>query len=494
MSLDLLSFFASHKDGGDCIVPEYPDCHVQVPDFLGDGECDGGAYSTPECGFDLGDCPVYRSGRNDGTGGDENAGVPMQRLLYLNDFEDPNRRVFSSCGGGADIRDDAINILFSKSGFKFHQQETVEVVHLDGLQRNLDHSEGDPIFENPQGVGGNFAIGMFSDQEEDKLSLTLDTHDFSFLNIGISLAAANLPGCGGPFTYENRSYKPKVHVSVLDSPELEGDFNDWDEQPLDEGDLEGSEVSGSDLADLPFKLNWGYDMIGLDVSSSSDGYVTIVFDLEGVPYAIFDDLIIVGSSAKWPCNKDEPYVEDPECDCSKVSCAVGKKCDPYSCLCFDEDLLAPCVAVIDEDDDFNCNNWNGNTPCTQEDLWDLFRQEYRYRPFCLLIPADEANDPLSLPDNFLNDGNKVIKYGIDRNGAIEDWASYCELDGYTSNNVQFIGLFVDNSGSMYRSTVQNSIDQLYDDCGDQGMEVKEVYNADENWILPFLTSLKPEEQ
>lgn len=472
------------KDGGDCVIPDYPDCHVAYPDYLGDGVCDGGAYSTPECGFDLGDCPSYGIGVPD----PRMIGPKKQRLLYQNDFEDPSRRVFSSCGGGADIRDNAINIFFSKPGFAFHQKETVEVVHLDGLQRNSDHTEGAEIFDNPQGVGGNFAIGMFSNQEEDKLALTLDTHDFSFLNIGMSLAAANLPGCGGPFTYESRLYKPKFHVSVLDSPE--GDFSDWGGQPLDEGDIEGSEVSGSDLADLPFKLDWGYDMIGLDVSSSSDGYVTIVFDLQGdAPYAIFDDLIIVGSSTKWPCDNDEPI-----CDCSTVNCPNGEKCDPLSCMCFAEDLLAPCVAVIDEDDNFSCNNWNGNTPCTQEDLWDLFRQEYSRRPFCLLVPADEASNPIALPDNFLNDPNKVVKYGIDRNGGIEDWASYCELDGYTSNNAQFIGLFVDNSGSMYRSTVQNSIDQLYDDCGDQGMEVKEVYNADENWILPFLTSLKPEEQ
>jgi hypothetical protein len=44
-------------DGGDCgIVPNYPDCTVEYPGWIGDGRCDGGAYNTTECGFDGVDC------------------------------------------------------------------------------------------------------------------------------------------------------------------------------------------------------------------------------------------------------------------------------------------------------------------------------------------------------------------------------------------------------------------------------------------------------
>jgi hypothetical protein len=45
-------------DGGDCVVKEYPDCHVDDPHLIGDGSCDDGEYNTAECGWDGGDCVV----------------------------------------------------------------------------------------------------------------------------------------------------------------------------------------------------------------------------------------------------------------------------------------------------------------------------------------------------------------------------------------------------------------------------------------------------
>eukprot|EP00562_Extubocellulus_spinifer_P015332 CAMPEP_0178575986 /NCGR_PEP_ID=MMETSP0697-20121206/20205_1 /TAXON_ID=265572 /ORGANISM="Extubocellulus spinifer, Strain CCMP396" /LENGTH=60 /DNA_ID=CAMNT_0020211131 /DNA_START=27 /DNA_END=206 /DNA_ORIENTATION=- len=43
-------------DGGDCVVEGYPDCHVDNPSLIADGECDEGDYNTEECGWDGGDC------------------------------------------------------------------------------------------------------------------------------------------------------------------------------------------------------------------------------------------------------------------------------------------------------------------------------------------------------------------------------------------------------------------------------------------------------
>ena len=34
----------------------YPDCTVDYPYWIGDGECDGEPYDTVECGYDGGDC------------------------------------------------------------------------------------------------------------------------------------------------------------------------------------------------------------------------------------------------------------------------------------------------------------------------------------------------------------------------------------------------------------------------------------------------------
>lgn len=35
---------------------EYPNCTIARPFFIGDGECDGDEYDTPECAWDGGDC------------------------------------------------------------------------------------------------------------------------------------------------------------------------------------------------------------------------------------------------------------------------------------------------------------------------------------------------------------------------------------------------------------------------------------------------------
>lgn len=43
-------------DGGDCMIDGYPDCHIDIIGYIGDGECDGDEYNTTACGFDGGDC------------------------------------------------------------------------------------------------------------------------------------------------------------------------------------------------------------------------------------------------------------------------------------------------------------------------------------------------------------------------------------------------------------------------------------------------------
>lgn len=35
---------------------DYPDCKIKYPSRIADGNCDGGDYDTPECGYDGGDC------------------------------------------------------------------------------------------------------------------------------------------------------------------------------------------------------------------------------------------------------------------------------------------------------------------------------------------------------------------------------------------------------------------------------------------------------
>lgn len=46
-------------DGGDCIIPEYPHCHVDNPEYIADEICQGLEYNTIDCGFDGGDCEEF---------------------------------------------------------------------------------------------------------------------------------------------------------------------------------------------------------------------------------------------------------------------------------------------------------------------------------------------------------------------------------------------------------------------------------------------------
>ncbi len=50
-------------DGGDCIEfrEQYPNCTVETPEWIGDGECNLGQYYTEECGYDGGDdCTAFK--------------------------------------------------------------------------------------------------------------------------------------------------------------------------------------------------------------------------------------------------------------------------------------------------------------------------------------------------------------------------------------------------------------------------------------------------
>lgn len=220
-----------------------------------------------------------------------------QRVLYLNDFENPSQVPEPSCGGSADTTYDVVNKYFSQTGFKFAQTlntYNMELVLLNGM------ASGSAIYE-PQGVGGKFAVGIW---HKDKLALTLDSKGFRFLSIGLNLAAANLaPSCNAPISFESdNQYKPKLHVSLMDSPgpapDMAWDFSNLEGvTPLDEGDVVGTKIDGKALESMPFTLDWTYDTVTLDSFAKSGSWVSLIFDLQGgVPYAVIDSLIVIGSS------------------------------------------------------------------------------------------------------------------------------------------------------------------------------------------------------
>jgi len=196
-----------------------------------------------------------------------------------------------------------------------------------------------------------------------------------------------------------------------------------------------------------------------------------------------------------PCTDDSAFCQAStsvwECIHSpKVCSSPGTSCDAFDGQCKADDKLVPCVAVIDED--------NGFAAADKWQQWEEFRTLYPRRPFCLLIPAPIpylSHQNVSIPENFIPDDLTISVFGIPRDHGVtslaNDWTVTCRLDGYNSANVGWVGLFIDVSGSMSESQVAASRDLFIDKLYGMGIEVKKVVNNDENWILPFMTTLAP---
>ena len=145
-------------------------------------------------------------------------------------------------------------------------------------------------------------------------------------------------------------------------------------------------------------------------------------------------------------------------------------------------MLVPCIAVIDEDD--NKNN-------TAD--WLTFRKDYPDRPFCLLVPFNPSYHGVGIPPRALSDP-KFQVYNVTRDegsGPADNWFKLCGLEKVGSTNVRFLGLFVDGSSSMYKSTVKNSYNTFLANATAANLTICEVYNSREDWITPFITTLTP---
>ena len=73
-----------------------------------------------------------------------------------------------------------------------------------------------------------------------------------------------------------------------------------------------------------------------------------------------------------------------------------------------------------------------------------------------------------------------------------DWTTLCDLYSITPADIKFVGLFVDESGSMNSSNVKAALEKFKADLKSKGIEVKGAYNKNERWIDPFLDKLAPE--
>lgn len=194
-----------------------------------------------------------------------------------------------------------------------------------------------------------------------------------------------------------------------------------------------------------------------------------------------------------PCSVDICSITEGGCLHTPKVCPAKQSCDVLDTgNCKAADAVVPCIAVVD---DARENFY--------ETLWNMFRKQYPSRPFCLLQPVipDPGNRILYLPTAFKAElgTSKTIYDKVNRDSgnvtAASDWFTICKLDSiagpYTS--IKYVGLFVDQSGSMTTATVNASLELFRQKVADEGLTIKTVASTmmKENWITPFMTTLVP---
>ncbi len=175
--------------------------------------------------------------------------------------------------------------------------------------------------------------------------------------------------------------------------------------------------------------------------------------------------------------------------CANVTCTNPiEGCDPFDGECKLIDAVVPCIAVIDESDNFS--------DLVIEQKWENFRAQYPDRPFCLLRPLYDGR--LYLPPAFVND-TRTIFADVSRDDlgtssiipGPSDWFSICGFSVYQGSDIEYIGNFIDTSGSMVLATVAESNALFLEKANNANLSIRQVDNTLEDWITPFITTLVP---
>ena len=125
-------------------------------------------------------------------------------------------------------------------------------------------------------------------------------------------------------------------------------------------------------------------------------------------------------------------------------------------------------------------------------IWAPFRAGYPDRPFCLLRPLNSGFLNLPTEPDFLSDP-RIIYANVSRDegdpSLASDWFSVCGISKFNSTGVDFVGLFIDESGSMTLDTVRASYEKFLGDLNAANLTHCTVFNGVEDWITPFNTTL-----
>jgi len=200
--------------------------------------------------------------------------------LYNQDFENP--AAFVNDGGDINIFNN-VNSLYGNqpTGFTFAQQFTVETLLLTG---NLAFGTG---YSDPSGIGGNYALSMQANNQNDLLSLSFDVGSFDFLNFRLDISSIDLDRFGAPFVPAGGAI-PEFEFTLFDNPT--GGTNLSGSGAI----LDSAQATGT--ASDPDVFDWTEALLALDASQSTNGNVTLRIDLLSGGYAALDNFLIVASN------------------------------------------------------------------------------------------------------------------------------------------------------------------------------------------------------
>lgn len=203
-------------------------------------------------------------------------------VLYNNNWDTTNIPFVDTTGH--DLSQQPINSLYGQPGFIFQETFTVETLELQGSDA---FGTG---YSDPSGLGGLHSIAMFSDVQDDNLSLTFDAGSNNFLNLLIAVSSVDTSFAGGSFVPPGAV--PTVEFRLYDSPG--GVFNINAPGTL----LDSAQLVG--VASAPDTLVWTQGAIPLNAAISTDGNVSLVIDLLDGGYAALDNIEVSASNTAIP--------------------------------------------------------------------------------------------------------------------------------------------------------------------------------------------------
>ncbi|WP_373538660.1 PEP-CTERM sorting domain-containing protein [Chamaesiphon sp.] len=198
-------------------------------------------------------------------------------VLYDQNFENPTG--FVNDGGDVNIFR-SVNTLYGNQppGFTFAQANTVETLLITG---NSAFGTG---YSDPSGKGGNYALGMLSNVQNDLLGLSFNVGSNQFLNARLDISSIDLSVFSGPFVTSGAI--PTFEFTLYDNPS--------GTTGLGSGKIL-SVLRASGTASARNVFDWTEVLLPLNTSGNTNGNVTLRIDLLSGGYAALDNIRIAAS-------------------------------------------------------------------------------------------------------------------------------------------------------------------------------------------------------